>query len=234
VDPTDRTPATRAFRHALALDSTNAGAWNWLAMSLAESGDLDGALTGWRRAIASDPSNLQGLTFLSIGHYLRRQYDSSAYWADSAIAVDPTFQQVRLAAGATQIERGDFVRARAAFEAAERLSTDVEAVNAQLGLAMTAARAGAPADARRLLQRAESLSARYTPPPLHTVVWIAEAYAELGDVTRAVAWLQRYAPMGDMHFQMHLRCDPPFTRIENDRRFRSLLLRPRPAGSRAC
>ena len=234
VDPTDRTPAIRAFRHALALDSTNAGAWNFLAMSLAESGDLDGALAGWRRAIASDPSNLQGLTFLSVGHYLRRQYDSSAYWADSAIAVDPTFQQVRLAAGATEIERGDFVRARAAFEAAGRLSTDVEAVNAQVGLAMTAARAGAAAESRRLVQRAESLSAQYTPPPLHTVVWIAEVYAELGDATRAVAWLQRYAPGGDLHFQMHLRCDPPFTPIENDPRFRSLLLRPRPAGSRGC
>jgi cytochrome c-type biogenesis protein CcmH/NrfG len=113
VDPTDRAPAIRALRRALALDSTNANAWHFLALSLAESADVDGAFTAWRRAIAANPTNVQGLTFLAIAHYWRRQWDSSAHWTDSAIALDPTFQLVRIAAGFTEVERGDFARARA-------------------------------------------------------------------------------------------------------------------------
>jgi tetratricopeptide (TPR) repeat protein len=232
VDPTDRVAAIRSLRRALALDSTNASAWHFLALSLAEAGQMDEAFAAWRRAIAADPSNIQGLTFLAIAHYWRRQYDSSARWTDSAIALDPGFQLARLEAGVNEVERGDFSRARAALQAAERLSTDVELVNVLAAEALTAARAGAPGDARGLLQRAESLAAGYAPAPLHTAVWLAEGYAGLGDGDRAVAWLGRYSPAADLHFQIHLRCDPPFDAIENDPRFRSLLLAP--GRSRGC
>ncbi len=123
VDPTDRAPAIRSARRALALDSTNVNAWHFLALSLAESGEMDGAFAAWRRAVSENPTDMQGLTFLAIAHYWRLEFDSSMYWADSAIALDPTFQLVRITAGYTEVERGDFARARAAFEAAERLST---------------------------------------------------------------------------------------------------------------
>ena len=85
-----------------------------------------------------------------------------------------------------------------------------------------------------MLQRAESLAVGYSPPPLHTAVWISEAYAGLGDAGHAIEWLRRYLPLNDLHFQLHLRCDPPFVPIENDPRFRALLLKPRPGGSRGC
>ena len=234
VDPTDRAAAIRALRRALELDSTNAGAWHVLALSLAESGDVDGAFTAWRRVIAVNPADVQGLTFLGIAHYWRRQYDSSIHYIDSAIALDPTFQMVRIAAGHTEVERGEFDRARAAFEAAERLSTDVEVLHTLAGRALTAARAGASGEARGLLQQAESLAAGYTPTPLHAAVWIAEAYAGLRDADRTVEWLGRFRPAADLHFQIHLRCDPSFQPIEEDARFRSLLLTPRPAGARGC
>jgi Tfp pilus assembly protein PilF len=234
VDPTDRAPAIRALRRALALDSTNANAWHFLALSLAESGDVDGAFTAWRRAIATSPTNIQGLTFLAIAHYWRRQWDSSAHWTDSAIALDPTFQLVRIAAGFTEVERGDFARARADFDAAERLSTDVEVVHTVAGKALTAARAGASGEATVLIQRAESLAASYAPTPLHTAIWIAEAHAGLGDADGAVEWLERFSPTADLHFQIHLRCDPPFEAIENDPRFQALLVTERPAGSDGC
>ena len=143
VDPTERAPAIRSLRRALALDPTNANAWHFLALSLAESGDVDGAFEAWRAGIAANPADIQGLTFLAIGHYWRHQYDSSVHWTDSAISLDPTFQLVRIAAGYTEVERGDFASARAAFDAAERLSTDVEVAHTLAGKAFTAARAGA-------------------------------------------------------------------------------------------
>jgi Tfp pilus assembly protein PilF len=234
VDPTDRAPAIRALRRALALDSTNANAWHFLALSLAESGDVDGAFTAWRRAIAANPTNVQGLTFLAIAHYWRRQWDSSTHWTDSAIALDPTFQLVRITAGFVEVERGDFARAHADFDAAERLSTDVEVVHTLAAKALAAARAGATGEASVLLQRAESLAASYTPTPLHAAVWLAQAHAGWGDADRAVDWLERFSPAADLHFQIHLRCDPPFQAIENDERFRALLVTERLVGSRGC
>jgi len=70
--------------------------------------------------------------------------------------------------------------------------------------------------------------------PLHTSVGLAETYAALGDAVQAVAWLRRYAPSQDLHFQLHLRCDPAFAPIERDSGFRVLLARPRPEGVRGC
>ena len=232
VDPTDLTSPIRSLRQALALDSTNADAWHYLAMSQAESGDLDDAIAAWRRSVSSAPSYTQGITFLALGHYWHHQYDSAARWVDSAIALEPSYLLARGTAGYVAIERGDYTRGRAAFEAARRLSTDVEVPNALAGSALAEARAGDSGEARSTLQRAESLAASYAPAPLHTAVYLAEAYAGLGDAGHAIAWLRRFTPRNDLHFQLHLRCDPPFAPIETDPRFRSLLLAPRLA--RGC
>src|SRR4029079_835426 len=159
--------------------STNTNAWHFLALSLAESGDVDGAFAAWRRAIDVAAADRQGLTFQAIADYWRRQYDSSMGWADSAIALDPSYQMTRVAAGFSEVERGYYARARAAFDAAARLSTGVETINVLAGQALTAARAGSAGDARALLQRAESLAATYAPTPLHTAVYLAEAHAGL-------------------------------------------------------
>jgi hypothetical protein len=40
--------------------------------------------------------------------------------------------------------------------------------------------------------------------------------------------------MADTHFQLHMRCDPPFDAIANDSRFRSLLIIPKPAPPHGC
>ena len=231
LDPTDLTPAFRALRQALALDSTNAPAWHFLAISYAESGDMDQALSAWRRAVAATPSYTQGLAFLALGHYWRRQYDSAAHWVDSAMAVDPNYMLGRYTQGQIAVELGQVVRGRGAFDAARRLSTDVEVPNALAGGAQVEARGGTARDARRILQRAESLAATYRPAPLHTAVYLAQAYASLGDGEHAVAWLRRYTPREDLHFQLHLRCDPAFDRVARDPSFQRLLLAKRsPAG----
>ncbi len=223
VDPTDVAPAIRAARQALALDPRNTLAWHFLAMSQAESGKMDSALAGWRRAVVIDPGYTQGLAFLALQHYRGRRYDSAAVWADSAVAVDPTYLLARTVTGDVAIERGDFARARAAIDAARRLSTEVEVVNALAQSAELEARAGAKVRAREILRRADSLGAGYSPTPLHTALYLAIAHASVGDAAGAVAWLRRYAPTEDLHFQLHLRCDPPLDRLRGDSGFRAIL-----------
>jgi Tfp pilus assembly protein PilF len=234
IDPTDLAPSIRALHQALAIDSNNAAARQFLALGLAESGDMDGAMREWRRSVAADPSYTEALAFLALGHYWLGQYDSAANWADSAVALDPSYLLGRTAAGHIAVERGDFARARAAFDAARRLSSDVELVNALAGNSFVEARAGAAREARELLQQAESLAVAFAPVPLHTSVALAEASAALGHAGRAVAWLRRFAPSQDLHFQLHLRCDPAFAPIEGDSGLRALLARPRPEWVRGC
>ena len=233
IDPTDDKPVLRSLRRAIALDSTSAPAWHWLAMALAESQDFTGALTAWRRSVRIDPAYTQGLAFLALGHYWRRQYDSANVWADSAIAVDPNYLLGHIAAGYIAIERGDSDRSVAEFEAARRLSRDVEAANSLAGVALAEARAGRRREALATLRQAESDAKAYSRFP-HTAVYMAQAYAALGDADRAVAWLERYQSSRSMHFQLHLRCDPPLDSIDRDQRFRSLLVVPRPLPSRGC
>jgi hypothetical protein len=102
------------------------------------------------------------------------------------------------------------------------------------GSALVEARLGRRDHARRMLRGLDSAATRYDPPPVHLVVFLAQAYAAVGDADGAMRWLGRYAPSGDVHFQLHLRCDPSFDPIAADPRFRALLLRERAPAAVGC
>ena len=233
VDPTDMRTPILASRRAIERDSGSGPAWHHLAVSLADSGDLTAALPAWREAVRRNPSYSQGLAFLAMGHYWSRRFDSAAIWADSAVATDPSYLLGRTTAGFIAVERGDHARAIAAFEAAGRLAANLEVIEVLAGMALAKARQGDRAGARLLLGRADSLAGNYE-AVTHPIVYLAQAYAALGNVRAATTWLTRYATRGDRHFQLHLRCDPPFDPIAADPRFQALLLRPRPAGNQGC
>jgi tetratricopeptide (TPR) repeat protein len=226
VDPTDVGPAVRAARKAIALDARNGEAWHYLALSLAEQGEMDAALDAWRECVRRNPSYLQGLAFMAQAHYWHKQFDSAAVWADSAIAVDPNYLQSRVTLGQVEVERGNFARALAAFDAGLRLSTDVESAHAIAGRALVEARTGRVRDARATLRQVDSLARTFSPTPLHVAVWVAQPYAALGDVERAVWWLKQYSPQDDLHYQLHIRCDRPFAVLSKDPRYRALLRAP--------
>jgi tetratricopeptide (TPR) repeat protein len=234
VDPTDVAPSIRSARRALQLDSTSAEAWHFLALGLAEQGDHDGAIAAWRRCVKANPRYKQGVAFMSIAHYWHRSYDSAAAWADSALALDANDYMARSVAGYAATERGDSVRSAVEFAAARRLSSEVETANALAGSSQGEARAGHRQEAAATLREADSIGTAYSPVPLHTAVYIAQAYAELGEADKALAWLTRYQPRRDLHFQLHLRCDPPFDAVAADPRFRALLIRPRPPAGHGC
>ncbi len=129
LDPTDRAPSLRSYRQAVAMDSTLAQAWHQLGIASMEIGRTDQAMAAWRRTVAVGPRYTEGLSFLALGHYWGRQYDSASHWADSASAVDPAFAFARQVQGLIAVEQGNFARGAAAFSAMERISTGIEVVN---------------------------------------------------------------------------------------------------------
>ena len=230
LDPTDHRPALAAVHRSLAIDSTQAPTWHLLAVTLADSGNLRGATEAWRRAVSLDPAYGQAIAFLALAHYWRRQYDSAAHWADSAVSADPSFLFGRTSVAQVALERGQLARARAAYDAGRRISTGIEVVNTLAGAALVEARRGNHAEAVRLLSEAESLATAYEPLAAHSSVFLSQAHAALGRADEALAILARYALRDDLHFQLHLRCDPPFDPLATDPRFLAMLAARRPAG----
>ncbi|HST08535.1 MAG TPA: hypothetical protein VLJ83_10200, partial [Gemmatimonadaceae bacterium] len=188
--------------------------------------DFLAAMSFWRRSVKLDPRYTQGLVFLGIGHFWLHQFDSARVWADSGIAIDPSYVFGHSMAGFIAIERGDYDRAIASFSAARRLTNDVESLSAELGIALAQARAKRDSNARATIRDVESQAVAYSPPPVHLVLYMAQAYAASGDFGRALAWLGRFEPRASLHFQLHLRCDSPFDVMRNDRRFQALLIKP--------
>jgi serine/threonine protein kinase len=231
ADPTDDGPVIAALRRSLALDSMQAPAWQWLGIDLAEMGDFQGAMASWRRAARAGPAYAEGIAFLALGHYWTRNFDSAAFWADSVMRLDPNYPLARMTFAQVAIGRRDFDGAEASYEAARRLTTDVEKLSAFAGEVLSLALAGRRAVARDRLHDADSLASALRPLPSHPIIYLAQAYLAMGEVERALRLLGEYQPVRDLHFQLHLRCDPPFDALRTNRRFRTLLIRdPLPPG----
>jgi hypothetical protein len=107
-------------------------------------------------------------------------------------------------------------------------------VNAVAGSALPVDRAGQAAKARELLARADSLSKSYQPLKVHTVTYLAESYLGLGDTKQALRLLTEYRPRADLHFQLHLRCDPLLDPVATNPAFQSLLLEGMPRPPQGC
>jgi serine/threonine protein kinase len=226
LDPTRVGGRIQMLERAIALDSGNAEAWHQLANTRMELGEADRALPLWREAVRRQPTYTEGLGFMAQAHFWHRQFDSAAKWADSAIAVDDSYFFGRTISGSVAVERGKYADAMAAFEAARRQSSDVETANVLASRALVEAREGALNRARATLHRADSIVAQFSEINAHSAVYISQGYVAAGQTDKALRWLERYSPVEDLHFQTHLRCDPPFDPIRRSPRFQALLRRP--------
>ncbi len=222
VDPTTRAGSRRALARALAIDSLDANAWAYLSLMHAEAGDGAEASVAGRRAAALDPGNPESMVGLSVQYYWSRNYDSAQIWADSILAVDPTYLSGRRMAGTIALARGRIESAETQFGAARRLGPGPERIWTNAGLACAMATRGDTAGARAMLADALSLTDSVE-PALHSAVFVAWAYAAVGDHPHALDWLERYRPRLDLHFQAHLRGDAPLDALRSEPRFRALL-----------
>ena len=226
LDPTRVGGRIQMLERAIALDSGNAEAWHQLANTRLESGESDRALSLWREAVRRQPTYTEGLAFMAQAHYWRRQFDSAAKWADSVVAVDDSYFYGRTMLGYIAVERAEYPKAAAAFETARRLSSDVETANVLASRALLEGREGAVEKARATLRQADSIAAQFSDVNAHTAVYLSQGHAAAAQFDIALKWLERYSPVEDLHFQTHLRCDPPFDPIRQQRRFQALLRRP--------
>lgn len=218
IDPTTRGPAINSLRRLLAIDSLNGKGWSALGLALEETGDRAGALAAMRRGVArgGNPVNVAN------HYYWWREFDSAAVWADSAIVLDPRLAWAHETVGAVALAQGRLSQAKAAYEAARRLDVGPTRVRSLEGLAEVAARRGDLSAAWVLIREAESAIDSAAPSD-HAAISLASAYAAIGEPQRALSWLERYQPRGNLHFQLHLRRDLQLDPLRGLRRFEALL-----------
>ena len=222
VDPTDRSASLRADREILAAAPLNSAAWQQLAMNLLETGDHQQAVAAFARAVALEPENAERLTFLAIGYFESRRYDSAAALLRRAEAADPTYMLARAIGGQVALWRGRVDEAQAAFEAADRLLLSGGDRPGFLEMARVLQLRGDSAGARAYVSAAAA-AADTVRPSVHLALAMADGLLAVGDTTRAFWWFRRYQPRRDAHFQMHLRDEPAFDGVRQDPRFQALV-----------
>jgi tetratricopeptide (TPR) repeat protein len=167
----------------------------------------DLAKKAWLHSVTVNPRFVTTLAFLGLWHIWSGEYAEGVHWADSAIAVDPTYVLGRETAGQLAFELGRIDDAERNFRAYLHLTAGREQVNAYAFLTLIALARGDSAAARRHAEHIESL-ADPRHPTKHEAAFIGMAMAAIGDTARAIRWISAYQPRGDLHFQLHLKRDP--------------------------
>ena len=208
VDPVDNGPPLFAIRKSLSLDSTDANAWYDLGLVEQESLHDSAARVAWLRSAELNPNDMQTMAFMGQHHLWNDQYEEALKWADSAIKLDPTYQVGRNTTGMIEIALGRPLNALRHFDVVMKLTSGREQVNPLAMMAIAQAALGDRAKARESIRIANGLFDT-SKPASHEAVYLGAALAAIGDTAGAVRLMKAYEPRGDLHYQLHLKRDPP-------------------------
>ena len=177
--------AEHAFQAAIAADPGYATAHHWYGDFLAGRGRFEEALVQMQRAHDLDPlSRIIGAELGWALHLLNRGAEADSV-LDELLRLDPNFAHGYLIRGLVRL--GQDRPGEAAEQFRQALALGGDNINAQAGLVASEARQGRPAEAKAMLDSMLARSKREYVAPFYFVV----AYANLGDLDRAYAWLDR-------------------------------------------
>jgi tetratricopeptide (TPR) repeat protein len=163
-----------------------------------------------RRAAALDPLNSVSHSLLGTGLLALRRYHEAMAPFSVALAVDPSASDARTQLGVTQYLAGDPQAARSSCEkAAEEVDLRPQC------MAIADHKLGRHADAQAALTE---LKARWgdSGPTVY-----AEVYAQWGDTTKALEWLDTALRAGDPRLE-GLKTDPLLDPLRKEPRFQAI------------
>ena len=210
--------AEEEFRQAIRLSPNNATAHHWYGLHLSRMGRYPEAEIEMQRALALDPLSVIIQTDTAEVLYCARKPAEAQAMVLKALDLDPNFAEAHLVLGKIYEEKGHFKEANAEFQRAAQTfgkSPNIQALEAH-ALALAADRARARATVESLEDESKH---RYI-----SSVDIALVHCALGDVDRAMQWLDRGFQIRDKGMDI-LGTDPLFDGCRPDARFRDLLLR---------
>jgi TolB-like protein len=211
--------AEAAFQRAIALNPNNALVHHWYALFLNVTGRTEEAVAEQGIAQELDPLSLTIALNTADSYYFGRQYDGAIERLRTVLEREPQFAPAYFNLGRVYTQKRMFQEAIEAFEKAEQLSGNHEAVPA---LAHALALAGATAEPKAILERLKSVPGdRHMPSPL-----IALIHLGLDEKEEAVQWLERGLEERSC-WLIFLKMDPVYDNLRSHRRYSHILERMR-------
>jgi serine/threonine-protein kinase len=212
----DWTGAEREFQRAIVLDPRYPTAHHWYATScLTPMGRLDEALDEMLVAQSLDPVSPIVACDVAVTHNFKRDFDAALDQCDHTIELNSHFWRAYLTLGLIQEQRKDFDESAAAFQRAIHLSPQTPRLHS--ALARTYALSGKQKLALGILRKLEAIAkSRYVSPFEFAAIRFALGQTDLG-----FSWLAKACQ--DRAFDLiHIKVDPRFDPLRNDRRFSSI------------
>ena len=209
--------AESGFRRAIALNPDYAVAHLWFAVHLMSLERYEESLVEVARAQALDPLSPVINAVAGWPFYFMRDYDRAIDQYERALRVEARNFPALILLGRALRQRGDASHALEAFEKARALD-EIPWIFAEI--AHTHARAGHEQEARRLLDRLQSIATRQYVNPYD----IAPIHVALGEQDAAIALLQRAVETRSA-WTILLRIEPAFDRLRSTPRFMELVRR---------
>jgi adenylate cyclase len=203
------------LNRALELDANSATAHLIMALFQSAQGRLEEAVNQIQKAKELDPLS-PAISYFAVGRYLATdRIDEAIAEGQRTLQLDTNFQYLTPPLAEAYLAKGKFEEALVLYEKAQE-ATHVPSS----GLAITYARLGRRADARRILdQLLAKARTQYFPADS-----IAAVYVALGDKDEAFSWLERAFEEHSYPLYTFLFA-PEFRPLRSDPRFADLLRR---------
>jgi len=208
--------ADREFRRAIELNPRYASAHQWFAFLLASRGEHEAALLEGLTALELDPASVSIQRGVGWLYYYARRYDQARDHLGRAIEMNPMAVESYRILGMTLALQGEWREAERLLRETLTLPGADAYTKATLGWVL--ARAGKRAEAEPLLNELEGAARQgYVSPVAFAILYIG-----LGDVGRALAWVER-AYDDRRGWLAYMKVNAMFDPLREEPRFQALL-----------
>jgi TolB-like protein/Flp pilus assembly protein TadD len=211
----DFAEAAREFNRALALSPGSAWVQGNFALFASQMGHFQPAVTAARRAVSLDPRNPWAHVYLAGVFIHAHRYREGLSALQDARMFDPESHEINGDIINSLLASGEIERARQACESA---STPLNDDDRYFYLALAYHALGRQADAERELQQYKVLDGD------GGSYGYAAVYAQWGDKTSALKWLEKAEQLNDPAIS-YLLVDWPLDPIRNEPQFKALAAR---------
>jgi len=216
----DRSGGEKEFQRAIELNPAYATAHFWHSLTLASTGRSEEAIAEQKRALELDPLSLIINRVLALEFYYARHYDQAVEQEKLTLEMDPNFAFVHLQLGQAYVQKSMYKEGIAECE--KELVVSPSHPYALAGLGYAYAAGGRSAEARKVMDRLNAISAQKYVPAISRV----GVYVGLGDKEQAFEWLGKaYEDRSIGSSFATIKVDPIYDPLRSDPRFADLLRR---------
>jgi TolB-like protein/DNA-binding winged helix-turn-helix (wHTH) protein/Tfp pilus assembly protein PilF len=214
----DWTGAEDGFKRAINLNPSYATGYQRYSLYLTAMGRHQASLEQIERARELDPLSISINFSMGWRIYLARQYDRAIQQLQATLEMDPTYDVPYLILGQAYEQKGDYVRAIAAYRKGAEMSSYAPPMSAALARAY--ALAGNQVAAEKLLDQILAISRKHYVSPYYPAL----VYAGLGQNGEALDYLEKGFE-DHSNGMIFLRVEPQLDSLRSSPRFIRLLQR---------